>query len=128
MPAINLSKIFSLTKNPRFYFIDIGIRNALINNFNTIDIRNDIGELWENYIIMERLKKQEYFSLFTNNYFWRTYNKNEIDLVEEHDGELHGYEIKWKSQKSRPPAFWKSTYPTAEYKEINSNNYLEFIS
>ncbi len=122
----NLRK--EITKNPRFYFIDIGIRNALINNFNTIDMRNDIGELWENYIIMERFKKQEYFSLFTNNYFWRTYNKNEIDLVEEHNGELHGYEIKWKSKKSKPPALWKSTYPTAEYKEINSNNYLEFIS
>ncbi|RLD12152.1 MAG: AAA family ATPase [Chlamydiae bacterium] len=121
----NLRK--EITKNPRFYFIDTGIRNALINNFNSLDMRNDIGELWENYIIMERLKKQEYFSLYTNNYFWRTYNKNEVDLVEEYEGKLHGYEIKWKQKKSKPPALWKLTYPTAEYKEINSENYLDFI-
>ena len=122
----NLRK--EITKNPRFYFIDNGVRNALINNFNPLELRNDIGELWENYIIMERLKKQEYINIFSNNYFWRTYNKSEIDLVEEFDGELYGYEMKWKPKKSKPPALWKSAYPNAHFKEINSKNYFDFIT
>jgi len=77
----NLRK--EISKNPRYYFLDNGIRNALINNFNPITTRDDIGILWENYIVMERIKKQEYDQIISNNYFWRTYEGQEIDLVEE---------------------------------------------
>ncbi|MCK4445956.1 MAG: ATP-binding protein, partial [Candidatus Marinimicrobia bacterium] len=77
-----------ITKSPRYYFYDNGIRNALIANFNPLNLRNDIGQLWENYVAVELLKKQEYRRIQANNYFWRTYNKKEIDMIEEKDGKL----------------------------------------
>ena len=122
----NLRK--EISKNPRYYFYDVGIRNALINNFNSLSLRNDIGMLWENYIIMERIKKQEYSRLLTNNYFWRTYDQKEIDLVEERDGKLYGYEIKWASNKSKLPEEWLKVYKEASLEIITRGNYLEFIS
>ncbi|MCK4532315.1 ATP-binding protein [bacterium] len=122
----NLRK--EVSKNPRYYFYDVGIRNALINNFNPLTMRNDIGELWENYIIMERIKKQEYYSILSNNYFWRTYDKKEIDLIEESSGKLFGYEIKWQDKKLKPPKEWCKTYKESEYHLISPNNYIEFIS
>lgn len=122
----NLRK--EVSKNSRFYFYDIGIRNALINNFNPLSIRNDIGMLWENYVICERFKKQEYLNKRANNYFWRTYDKKEIDLVEEYGGKLHGYEIKWAVKKTRIPKEWLKTYNNSKYHLINKSNYLEFIS
>ncbi len=117
-----------ITKNCRYYFLDNGIRNALINNFNLLEQRNDAGELWENYIIIERLKRQEYLSGAANNYFWRTYTKQELDFVEEREGRLFGYEIKWGKAKLRPPKEWLSAYPEASFEIINRENYLEFIS
>jgi predicted AAA+ superfamily ATPase len=117
-----------ITKNCRYYFLDNGIRNALINNFNLLEQRNDAGELWENYIIIERLKRQEYLSGAANNYFWRTYTKQELDFVEEREGRLFGYEIKWGKAKPRPPKEWLSAYPEASFEMINRENYLEFIS
>jgi len=96
-----------ITKNCRYYFLDNGVRNALINNFNLLQQRNDCGELWENYLIMERLKKQEYLDASANNYFWRTYTKQEIDFVEERKGRLFGYEMKWGKAKPRPPKLWE---------------------
>ncbi|MDA3817428.1 MAG: ATP-binding protein, partial [Prolixibacteraceae bacterium] len=90
----NLRK--EITKNSRWYFLDNGIRNAVIANFNQIESRNDIGQLWENYMISERLKYQEYKRMSSNNYFWRTYEQQEIDWVEERNGSLFGYEFKWK--------------------------------
>ncbi|MBI4650758.1 ATP-binding protein [Candidatus Desantisbacteria bacterium] len=121
----NLRK--EITKNPRYYFYDLGIRNALINNFNPVFLRDDIGMLWENYIIVEMLKKQEYYQFFSNNFFWRTYDKKEIDLIEEKNGKLYGYEIKWSKQKIKSPDEWKETYKNSEYNVINKENYLEFI-
>jgi len=122
----NLRK--EVSKNQRYYFYDNGIRNSLIGNFNLISARDDVGMLWENYVIMERLKKQEYAGIFGNNYFWRTYDKKEIDWVEEREGKLFGYEIKWGNKKIKPPKDWLATYKNAEYKVINRDNYLEFIS
>jgi len=116
-----------ITKNSRYYFIDNGIRNALINNFNPIELRNDAGELWENYLVIERLKRQEYLRESANNYFWRTYTKKELDLVEERNGTLHGYEMKWGKTKPRPPKEWLAAYPEATWQLINRENYLEFI-
>ena len=116
-----------ITKNCRYYFLDNGIRNALINNFNLLEQRNDAGELWENYIIVERLKRQEYLSGAANNYFWRTYTKQELDFVEEREGRLFGYEIKWGKAKPRKPKEWLSAYPEASFELINRENYLKFI-
>lgn len=116
-----------ITKQPRYYFYDNGIRNALINNFNPIELRDDIGMLWENYIAIERLKKQEYEQIFSNNYFWRTYEKKEIDWIEERGGALYGYEIKWRQEKNKPPKEWMEGYKNSKYELINKDNYLEFI-
>lgn len=122
----NLRK--EVSKTSRYYFYDLGIRNAVINNFNNLKLRNDVGALWENYIIMERIKKQSYESIFSNNYFWRTYDKKEIDFVEERDGRLYGFEIKWGEKYSKEPALWKNTYQEAEFQLINKKNFLNFIT
>ncbi|HHS13121.1 MAG TPA: ATP-binding protein [bacterium] len=121
----NLRK--EVTKNHRFYFYDNGIRNALIGNFNPVQIRNDTGELWENYIVVERLKYNDYTQCTCNPYFWRTYDKKEIDLVEERKGRLFGYEIKWKESEKQAPRDWVTAYPEAEFKVIHQQNYRNFI-
>lgn len=121
----NLRK--EITKNSRWYFLDNGIRNAVIANFNPIEARNDIGALWENYMISERLKYQEYRRLSSNNYFWRTYEQQEVDWVEERDGSLFGYEFKWKEDKVKIPTQWKSAYPNASFEVINMENFNEWL-
>jgi hypothetical protein len=121
----NLRK--EITKNSRWYFLDNGIRNAVIANFNPIESRNDIGPLWENYMISERLKYQEYRRLSSNNYFWRTYEQQEVDWVEERDGSLFGYEFKWKEDKVKIPTQWKSAYPNASFEVINMDNFNEWL-
>ena len=121
----NLRK--EITKNSRWYFLDNGIRNAVIANFNSLQARNDIGALWENYMISERLKYQEYRRISSNNYFWRTYEQQEIDWVEERDGSLFGYEFKWKEEKVKIPTQWKSAYPDASFELININNFSEWL-
>lgn len=117
-----------ITKNSRYYFLDNGVRNALINNFNPLDLRNDAGELWENYLVMERLKRQEYLAKPANNYFWRTYSQKEIDFVEEREGRLFGFEMKWGTVGAKPPKGWLETYPNATWQIINRQNYLELIT
>jgi hypothetical protein len=121
----NLRK--EITKNSRWYFLDNGIRNAVIANFNPVHARNDIGSLWENYMISERLKYQSYKRISSNNYFWRTYEQQEIDWVEERDGSLFGYEFKWKEDKVKIPTQWKSAYSGASFELINVNNFNEWL-
>lgn len=121
----NLRK--EITKNSRWYFLDNGIRNAVIANFNPVHARNDIGALWENYMISERLKYQSFKRISSNNYFWRTYEQQEIDWVEERDGSLFGYEFKWKEDKVKIPTQWKSAYPGASFELINVNNFNEWL-
>ncbi len=116
-----------ITKNCRYYFLDNGIRNALINNFNPLQLRNDVGELWENYLVLERLKRQEYLGQSANNYFWRTYRQQELDFVEEREGRLFGYEMKWGKSKVKPPTEWLAAYPEAAFTLVNQANYLEFV-
>lgn len=123
--ARNLRK--EISKTSRYYFIDNGVRNAVIKNFNNLDTRDDVGELWENYLFAERMKKREYMKIYANEYFWRTYDKKEIDLVEERDGKLYGFEFKW-SKGAKPPKDWLAAYKEAEFKTINQENYLEFIA
>ena len=121
----NLRK--EITKNSRWYFLDNGIRNAVISNFNAIESRNDIGQLWENYMISERIKYQAYNKVSSNNYFWRTYEQQEIDWVEERGGELFGYEMKWKEDKVKVPSQWKDAYPDASFQVINNSNFEEWL-
>jgi len=116
-----------ITKNCRYYFLDNGIRNALINNFNPLQLRNDAGELWENYLVLERLKRQEYLGQTANNYFWRTYRQQELDFVEEREGRLFGYEMKWGKARVKPPTEWLAAYPEAAFTLVNQENYLEFV-
>ena len=121
----NLRK--EITKNYRYYFWDNGIRNALINNFNEINIRSDVGMLWENFLFIERIKKQSYLQLFSNNYFWRTYDQKEIDFIEERNGRLYGFEFKWGRKKSPSPKLWLDTYADSSFEIITKENFLDFI-
>jgi len=122
----NLRK--EITKTSRWYFYDNGIRNAVIRNFNRLDFRTDKGELFENYLMAERIKLNSYTNRRVNYYFWRTYDQQELDLVEEESGNLRGYEFKWNSKKKvRAPGGWKNGYPDAEFHVINTDNYLDFI-
>ena len=116
-----------VNKMNKYYFFDLGVRNALISNFNKLDDRNDVGQLWENFLMIERMKKNSYANFSTNYYFWRTYEQQEIDLIEENSGKLFGYEFKWQKKDVTAPKLWLETYQNASFKEINSKNYLEFI-
>lgn len=117
-----------VTNKAKYYFYDNGIRNAIIAKFNPLDQRDDVGALWENFMMMERLKYRAYHPLHANTYFWRTYNQQEIDLVEDYDGVLHGIEFKWSTTKKvSPPSRWKETYPDAIFQVINPDNYLDFV-
>lgn len=122
----NLRK--EVSKSAHYYFYDNGIRNTIINNFNPLQQRDDAGMLWENYIVMERIKKQSYHSLYANNYFWRTYDQKKIDWVEEREGALHGYEIQWGDKMKKMPREWLETYKQSTWQVIAKDNYLEFIT
>ncbi|MEK7544488.1 MAG: AAA family ATPase [Patescibacteria group bacterium] len=122
----NLRKEY--TKTPRYYFCDNGIRNMLISNFNPLKLRDDVGALWENYCVSERQKRNTYKNLSTNYYYWRTYDQKEIDSVEERDGKLFGYEMRWGKNRGRTPKDFLSTYVGATYHIVNPENYLNFIT
>lgn len=122
----NLRK--EVSKNPKWYFYDNGIRNAILANFKPIESRDDIGQLWENYILSERLKYQQYNVIPVNNYFWRTYDKQEIDLIEDRDGELHAYEFKWAAKRVKIPPQWRDNYTPANFSVVSNENYLDFCS
>jgi len=122
----NLRK--EVNKSSRYYFLDNGIRNILIGNLNPLDLRNDVGILWENYMVSERIKYQNYNNVLVYNYFWRTYDQQEIDWVEDRGGVLYGYEFKWNSNKKpKAPGAWKNAYPNAKYEVINPENYREWL-
>ena len=122
----NLRK--EIVKSSRWYFYDNGIRNGLINNFNRLENRTDVGDLWENYLAVERIKKQNYQKIATNNYFWRTYDQQELDWLEERGNELAGFEFKWnENKKSKIPTAFGKAYPNATFEVINKQNYLDFI-
>jgi len=116
-----------LTKLRKIYFYDTGIRNAVINNFNPMEMRQDIGQLWENFMISERLKQNAIIGRQVNTYFWRTHQKQEIDYLEDAKGKLRGFEFKWKTGKYRIPKIFLKTYPGSEVQLISKNNFQEFI-
>jgi predicted AAA+ superfamily ATPase len=112
----------------KYYYLDNGIRNAVIAAFNPLDSRNDLGQLWENFLVTERMKKCSYQNIYGSFYFWRTYDGQELDLVEEREGNLAGYEFKWSDKKKKnPPADWLKGYKNATVTTINRENYLDFI-
>ncbi|MBL7780092.1 MAG: ATP-binding protein [Saprospiraceae bacterium] len=121
----NLRK--EVSKMNKVYFCDLGIRNCLIENFNPLDLRTDIGPLWENFLVVERRKKVAYQRLYGNAYYWRTYSGAELDYVEERDGRLSGFEFKWKNNKTRPPATWLDTYPESSFEVVDRDNFLDFV-
>lgn len=122
----NLRK--EITKSSRYYFWDNGIRNAVINNFNPLHFRDDVGMLWENFLFIEREKKRSYSGTAANAYFWRTYDRKEIDLIEEYDGGLHGYEFKWGQKKTKVKKAWIEAYPEASLDTVDRSNFLDFLS
>ena len=115
------------SKTPRYYFWDNGIRNAIISNYNSLNTRDDIGALWENYCISERMKTAQYKNIHSNKFFWRTYDQKEIDFLEERDGGIYGYEFKWGNARVKEPKLFKETYANSEYLVINRDNYLDFL-
>jgi len=121
----NLRK--EISRKSKYYFLDNGIRNAVIGNFNDLDTRDDVGGLWENFLVSERLKTQEYKKIYANNYFWRTWEGQEVDWVEERGGKLLGFEFKWGDKKVKPPKDWLLTYKEASFEVINRDNYLDFL-
>ncbi len=116
-----------INKKNKYYFYDNGIRNAIISNFNDLSSRDDIGQLWENFLFMERLKKREYNHIYVNAYFWRTWEKQEIDLIEEEGSKLHAYEFKWSKDKVKVPSKWSETYKDSTFEVITKDNYLDFV-
>ncbi|MBV2247607.1 MAG: ATP-binding protein [Lentimicrobium sp.] len=129
LPGFSRNLRSEITKTNRWYFYDNGIRNALIRNFNPLSIRNDAGELWENYVLAERVKYQSYTNKQMTNFFWRTYEQQEIDWIEESGGKLMAYEIKWNPTKTvRVPPAWTKAYPESSFQVIHPENYLDWIS
>lgn len=114
-------------KTRKVYFYDLGIRNTIINNYNELDIRNDIGALWENFCIVELIKKRENIRLFANQYYWRTYEQQEIDYIEEYNGQMHAYEFKFNEKaKIKIPKSFCETYQ-ANVNVVNKGNYYQFL-
>ncbi|MBI3315042.1 MAG: ATP-binding protein [Candidatus Omnitrophica bacterium] len=116
-----------IVKKSKYYFYDNGIRNAVVSNFNGLQLRNDTGALWENFLFMERLKKRSYQGIYANNYFWRTWERQEIDLIEEREGKVFAFEFKWEARKIKAPGQWTQAYPEALFEVIDRENYLDFI-
>lgn len=121
----NLRK--EIYKTSKYYFTDLGLRNAIIRNFNPLNLRQDKGELLENFFFIERIKQLNNIAQQANFYFWRTYDKKEIDFIEERQGNLFAYEVKWQKEKISPPKDWQKTYPNSQFYLVNVNNILDFV-
>ena len=117
-----------VTSKSKYYFYDTGVRNAVIDNFNPIGMRNDMGELWENFMVIERLKTRSYASIPAHDYFWRTWEQKEIDLIEERSGKLYAYEFKWSPKKTaKVPIVFKENYPNSEFIVIHQDNFTNIL-
>ena len=127
LPPLSRNLRKELGKLRKIYFYDLGVRNALLNNFNPLELRSDVGALWENYFIAERFKVNHNRRRNLNLYFWRTYDRHEIDYVEEEGGRLVGYECKWTEKRWQPPALFDLTYPGSEVHLVHRGKYLEFL-
>lgn len=121
----NLRK--EITKTPRFYFWDNGIRNVVLSMTNPLEIREDTGKLWENFCIAERIKIQHYKRTWSNFYFWRTYDQQEIDLIEETQGKLVAFEMKWGNKLARIPKAFAENYPEGKFVTVNRENFADVL-
>ncbi|MEK7065230.1 MAG: ATP-binding protein [Patescibacteria group bacterium] len=120
----NLRK--EINKTSKYYFWDLGLRNAIIRNFNSLSLRADTGQMFENWFVMERIKFVSNSQKFANFYFWRTYDQKEIDLIEESGGRMLGFECKWsETKKIKPPREWLKTYSNSEFIPINKENFAD---
>ncbi len=122
----NLRK--EVVKSKCWYFVDNGIRNALINDFGPLALRKDIGVLWEQYILGERIKYNTYHQKQVDSYFWRTYDQQEVDLIEVYDNQILAIECKWKEKQAKIPTAFAKVYPDAVFQVVHQANYLEWIS
>jgi uncharacterized protein len=118
-----------LKKSRKVFFYDNGVRNAILNNFSPLSLRQDTGALWENFMMSERIKQLSYNRDFRKAYFWRTQTQQEIDLLEEKDGILYAFEFKWNEKKSvKIPRIFAETYPEHRFEVITPFNYLDFLT
>lgn len=123
----NLRK--EVAKAGKWYFYDLGVRNAVINNFSPLAIRQDTGAIWENYIISERMKRNYNLRLNHELFFWKTYDRQEIDLVESaSDMSLEAFEIKWGDKHPKCPVAFANAYPDATFTVLNRDNYIDYIT
>ena len=129
LSALNRNLRTELKKGKKIYFYDNGIRNALIKNFNPINLRQDTRALWENFFISERLKYNQYNGRYVNPYFWRTTTQQEIDYIEEADGQFTAFELKWNPKKANAtiPSSFQDAYPIAAAEVITPENYLQHL-
>lgn len=117
-----------LKKSRKIYFYDNGVRNAILGDYKPLDLRNDTGALWENYLISERMKRNAYNAFYGKSYFWRTKQQQEVDYIEDYDGVLHAYEFKWSSTKQpRLTETFAKNYPNHTFTVVNPDNYQDFI-
>jgi len=128
LPTFNRNLRSELKKTRKIYFFDNGIRNALIANFQQIGLRQDTGALWENFMVSERMKYNAYNNKRANTYFWRTSQQQEVDYIEEYDGQIYAYEFKWNTKKNtRITKAFTNAYPQANTKVITPDNFEEFL-
>lgn len=117
-----------IKKGKKIYFYDNGVRNAILSNFAPLDMRNDCGELWENLMVSERVKRNACSDSFAQLYFWRTHDQREIDLIEEEDGILHGYEFKWNpKRKASLPTTFAAAYPNSTFNVVTPDDFQSFV-
>lgn len=127
LPALSRNPRKEITKKDKIYFYDLGVRNALIDNFNLLANRNDQGALFENLLVSERMKKNKYQENMLSAYFWRAFSGSEIDYVENESGSFHAYEFKYRKKNAVLPKKFIDTYRQADFKLINKDNFLEFL-
>jgi predicted AAA+ superfamily ATPase len=128
LPSFSRNIRSELTKTRKIYFYDNGVRNAIIGNFKPIELRNDVGELWENFVISERMKFKNYHKIYGNSYFWRTQKQQEIDFIEERDGKLFAFEIKWNTNaKTKFPKTFIENYQDSVLEVITPKNFESFV-
>jgi predicted AAA+ superfamily ATPase len=126
LPSFHNNKLKEIKKMNKIYFYDLGVRNSILDSFSLPDKRTDLGELWENFLIVERMKKRRYERNYATQYFWKTYDGSEVDLVEQSGDKLSGYEIKWSKDKFRKPKKFLD-YTGATVELINKNNFLNVL-
>ena len=124
LPAFSRNIRNEIKKGKKIYFLDNGIRNAVLGNFSSIETRTDVGALWENYLVAERFKQNEYARTFAKSYFWRTTDQQEVDYLEELDGQIRAFEFKWNpAAKAKLPDILRSNYSIESLQIISPDNY-----